>query len=129
MAILPRTIQFFTPGVPQVYYVGLLAGKNNMESAKGSIDGREINRHNFSVKEIDRAVRKPVVQRLLRLIRFRNEYPAFNGRFEILESDKNTLNLSWEKDENFCQLNVDLKTNFAVIKYRNENQKLKKYVV
>ena len=25
-----RTIQFFTPGIPQVYYVGLLAGENDI---------------------------------------------------------------------------------------------------
>ena len=28
--LLARAIQFFTPGVPQVYYVGLLAGENDM---------------------------------------------------------------------------------------------------
>src|SRR5512146_2585378 len=29
--LLARAIQFFAPGVPQVYYVGLLAGENDME--------------------------------------------------------------------------------------------------
>jgi sucrose phosphorylase len=29
--LLARAIQFFLPGVPQVYYVGLLAGENDME--------------------------------------------------------------------------------------------------
>lgn len=29
--LLARAIQFWTPGVPMVYYVGLLAGKNDFE--------------------------------------------------------------------------------------------------
>ena len=29
--LIARAIQFFVPGVPQVYYVGLLAGTNDME--------------------------------------------------------------------------------------------------
>jgi sucrose phosphorylase len=28
--LLARAIQFFAPGIPQVYYVGLLAGENDM---------------------------------------------------------------------------------------------------
>ena len=28
--LLARAIQFFAPGVPQVYYVGLMAGENDM---------------------------------------------------------------------------------------------------
>ena len=57
-----RAIQFFTPGVPQVYYVGLLAGENDVAGSKGSIDGREINRHNFTIEEIEKAMEKPVVR-------------------------------------------------------------------
>ena len=45
-----RAIQFFTPGVPQVYYVGLLAGENDYENAEKTGDGREINRHNYSLR-------------------------------------------------------------------------------
>ena len=41
-------------------------------------EGREINRHNFTISEIEKEVQKPVVQRLLKLIDFRNDYPAFN---------------------------------------------------
>ena len=115
--IAARAIQFFTPGIPQVYYVGLLAGENDTESIKGSIDGREINRHNFNIKEIDEALQKPVVQRLLKLIQFRNEYPAFNGTFEVLDSDEKSLNLKWEKGEAMCRLNVNLQNNRSTIEY------------
>ena len=80
-----RAIQFFTPGVPQVYYVGLLAGENDEANVARTGEGREINRHNFTIDEIDEAVQKKVVQRLLALIRFRNNHPAFEGEFEVCQ--------------------------------------------
>jgi sucrose phosphorylase len=43
--LLARTIQFFAPGVPQVYYVGLLAGENDMSLLAKTGIGRDINRH------------------------------------------------------------------------------------
>src|ERR1035437_5977544 len=54
--ISARAIQFFAPGIPQVYYVGLLAGKNDDEAVRRTGEGREINRHNFSLDEIDEAL-------------------------------------------------------------------------
>lgn len=112
-----RAIQFFAPGVPQVYYVGLLAGENDEENMKKTGDGRAINRHNFSVEEIEQALQKSVVQRLLKLIRFRNEYPAFDGEFAVLDTDDDSLSLRWTQDEKMCQLRLDLKTYRTVIDY------------
>ncbi len=40
-------------GVPQVYYVGALAGKNDMELLRKTNNGRDINRHYYSTAEID----------------------------------------------------------------------------
>jgi len=127
--ITARAIQFFTPGIPQVYYVGLLAGENDLKSTNGSIDGREINRHNFDVEEIEQSVQKPVVQRLLKLIRFRNEYPAFNGNFEVSSSADHTLKLKWKLDEKTCQLNVDFNKNEAIVEFMDENNKLKRRLI
>lgn len=127
--IAARAIQFFTPGIPQVYYVGLLAGENDIQNANGSIDGREINRHNFDVEEIDKGVQKPVVRRLLKLIRFRNEHPAFNGAFEVSSSNNNSLSLKWTLEGRMCQLKVDFKINKAIIEYTDENNSFKKYSV
>ena len=67
--------------------------------------------------EIDEALQKEVVQRLLQLIRFRNEYPAFNGEFKVLVSSEHEINLSWQKDEKICTLKIDLKNNKSVIEY------------
>ncbi len=116
-----RAIQFFTPGIPQVYYVGMLAGKNDTENVLKTGEGREINRHNFTVDEIDEAVNKPVVQRLMKLIRFRNQYPAFNGTFSVLETRDDKISLSWEKDELYCILKIDLNTYSTQISYLDEN--------
>jgi sucrose 6(F)-phosphate phosphorylase len=122
-----RAIQFFAPGIPQVYYVGLLAGKNDIEKVKATGEGREINRHNFSEKEIETALRQNVVQRLLKLIRFRNEYPAFNGQFKVIESNDVEIKLSWVKDKFICNLNIDLNTYNSFIIYCNEEGETVKY--
>lgn len=124
-----RAIQFFTPGVPQVYYVGLLAGENDNDAAKRSGDGREINRHNFSLEEIDRAVKQDVVQRLLKLIRFRNEYPAFNGEFKVLETGPDSIGLTWQQDNKVCTLRVDLSNYRTVIKFVDDDKVVSEYLV
>ncbi len=124
-----RAIQFFTPGIPQVYYVGLLAGENDEDSAKISGEGRDINRHNFSLDEIDRAVQKDVVKRLLNLIRFRNEYPAFDGNLKVLDSGQGEVKLSWQKDDKKCTLEIDLQAYQAFIEYINEKGDLVQYKV
>jgi sucrose 6(F)-phosphate phosphorylase len=124
-----RAIQFFAPGVPQVYYVGLLAGENDMAGAKLSGEGRDINRHNFSLDEIDQAVKKDVVGRLMKLIRFRNEYPAFNGEFSVRNSAPDEVGLVWEKNEKRCTLSIDLKAPRSVITYVDGAGKTVEYVV
>jgi len=121
-----RAIQFFVPGIPQVYYVGLLAGENDV-CADG--DGRAINRHNYSQEEIDTAVQKEVVQRLLKLIRFRNEYQAFNGEFSMPEFKKDEIFFLWQKDDKKCSLKINLKNFQAVIEYKDDQGNLAKYIV
>jgi sucrose phosphorylase len=117
--ISARAIQFFAPGVPQVYYVGLLAGENDPAAVEQTGEGRAINRHNYSTEEVERDLNKPVVQRLLRLMRFRNEFPAFNGDFEVLPSPEQELRLAWQMGEQCCRLHVDLLTGRSRIEYRD----------
>lgn len=124
-----RAIQFFVPGIPQVYYVGLLAGENDEERARATGEGREINRHNYTVEEIDREVQKVVVQRLLKLIRFRNEYPAFNGDFEVLDSSEDEVKLSWKKDRSCCTLRIALENYQSIIEYVDESGSIVQYII
>ena len=106
--LIARAIQFFLPGVPQVYYVGLLAGENDMDLLERSQVGRDINRHHYTGAEIDAALARPVVQDLLDLIRLRNRHPAFGGRFERLGGSAGVLALRWHLGATWVALSVDL---------------------
>jgi sucrose phosphorylase len=114
--LLARAIQFFLPGIPQVYYVGLLGGHNDMSLLARSGVGRDINRHHFSAAEIHAALATPVVRDLLTLIRLRNGHPAFAGGFQRLESDPQALALRWQRDAEFIELRVDFATaDYAIV--------------
>lgn len=103
-----RAIQFFVPGIPQVYYVGMLAGKNDTRRADLTGDNREMNRHNYTLEEVDDAVGTSVVQRLMALARFRNRHPAFDGTFETVACPKDRICMRWTQGEDSCTLHVDL---------------------
>lgn len=47
-------------------------------------NGRDINRHKYSLDEANLALEKPVVKALLDLCRFRNSHPAFQGEARTL---------------------------------------------
>lgn len=127
--IAARAIQFFTPGIPQVYYVGLLAGENDVEGVKATGEGREINRHNFTMEEIKKEVERDVVKRLLNLIDFRNDYPAFDGKFTVCDTDNSHIKLNWKKDNSECTLNIDLNTYKSYIEYIDTNNELATIVI
>jgi len=107
--LLARAIQLFLPGVPQIYYVGLLAGENDMQLLARTGVGRDINRHHFDVAEIQSALTKPVVQDLLDMIALRNRCDAFNGRFELLPSDDEVLQMQWTHGACRTALRIDFR--------------------
>ena len=115
--IAARAIQFFAPGIPQIYYVGLLAGCNDEELMNKTGELRDINRHYYSLHEIDEAVQQPVVQRLLKLMSFRCSYPAFQGRFELNYSNDTSVDMAWRHGQHYCRLFVDLNFNTSRITY------------
>jgi hypothetical protein len=121
--IAARTIQFFAPGLPQVYYVGLLAGENDIELVERTKNGRDINRHNYSLDEIKEEIQKPVVQRLLNLMEFRNSYPAFNGQFVIDEAPDDQLKLSWSQAPYHTSASIDLRSYNVRIEYYDRDQR------
>jgi sucrose phosphorylase len=119
--LIARAVQFFVPGIPQVYYVGLLAGENDYAGAERTGDGRDINRHAFSKEEILRRMQLPVVKGLCRLIRFRNSHPAFQGEFRILDSPADsTLRLRWSAGPEWAELNADFRMRTFKITYSDE---------
>lgn len=112
-----RALQLFVPGIPQIYYVGLLAGENDQIDVARSRDGREINRHNYSIQEIDQAVQRPVVRNIIKLIRFRNSHPAFNGNFTLNTCSDHEILLAWDNEDDYARLYIDLHTNTVEINY------------
>ncbi|MFU0827668.1 MAG: Sucrose phosphorylase [Lachnoclostridium sp.] len=114
--LLARAVQLFAPGIPQIYYVGLLAGKNDLKLLEETKVGRNINRHYYSMEEIAHEVTRPVVSRLIKLMEFRNEYPAFAGTFELAPCNDNKLHIIREYQEFRAELIADFKTkDFKII--------------
>lgn len=129
--LLARAVQFFAPGIPQIYYVGLLAGENDIELLEKTKVGRNINRHYYSKSEIANELKRPVVQKLIKLMEFRNSYPAFEGEYIIhdLEQEKD-LKITWKRKEAEAELNVDFSNNSFKIKYFDlEEQKIKNLIL
>lgn len=113
--LIARAIQFFAPGIPQVYYTGFLGGRNDMALLEETKVGRDINRHYYTNDEIENALEQPLVRKLIKLIRLRNNHSAFNGEFHVETPEDNLLEMRWEQVENWIMLHVDLSTSVAVI--------------
>jgi sucrose phosphorylase len=88
--------------------VGLLAGHNDLALLEASGVGRDINRHRYSPAEIAAELGRPVVARLLELIRLRNAHLAFGGHFALLPSPASVLAMRWQAGDQWAELQVDL---------------------
>jgi sucrose phosphorylase len=106
--VAARAIQLFARGIPQLYYVGLFAGHNDDAAVERTGEGRAINRHDYTRAEIDRALERPVVRRILDLIRLRGTNGAFNGRLEVETPGPSALRLRWSTGAVTCVLDVDV---------------------
>src|SRR3546814_2695611 len=120
--ICARSIQCFAPGIPEVYYVGLLAGQNDHELMEETGELRDINRHYYSKEEIAEAVKQPVVRRLFALMEFRSSYPAFNGVFHLQYSNDSNVAMCWRDGTHTCELFVDLTFKKATVRYIDRSE-------
>ncbi len=107
--LLARAIQFFAPGIPQVYYVGLLAGKNDLKLLEETKIGRNINRHYYAAKEVEQEVTRPVVRKLIDLMEFRNSHPAFDGEFVLEPCAEDELCILRRHGDAWARLFANLK--------------------
>ena len=116
--LLARALQFFSPGTPQVYYVGMLAGRNDIQLLEETKEGRNINRHYYTLEEIEQEVKRPVVQKLLALMELRSTHPAFNGEFSQELVDKQHLILTWKTESESIELHADFETyEFEIVEH------------
>lgn len=105
-----RMIQLLLPGTPQIYYVGLLAGVNDTELLAATGVGRDVNRHRYTPDEIGAALDRPVVRRLLAMLRWRAAEPAFAGSFELLDTPDHELGIRWTSPSSTITSVIDLRT-------------------
>ena len=114
--LIARAIQCFVPGIPHIYYVGLLAGANDMDLFRRTRVGRNINRRYYTAAAFQQALARPVVQSLLALLRLRNTHPAFAGTFEASATEPDRLSLTWTHGNDVARLDVDLAAMTASIR-------------
>lgn len=118
--LLARAIQFFAPGIPQVYYVGMLAGSNDIELMEHTKNGRDINRHYYSKEEIEDEQDRTVVQKLKELMILRNTHPAFSldGTIEIqTDDDRLIITRKYGSDS------ITLKSNLTTYRFEIETRR------
>ena len=117
--LLARAIQMFMPGIPQVWYLDIFAGKNNYAAAdKGGSGGhKEINRTTLSTEEINQGLQKNIVKNQLEIMRLRNTSQAFLVAITIKNSKENELDIFWKNNEEFAQLKANLSTFSFSISY------------
>lgn len=105
--LLARLIQLMVPGIPQVYYVGLFAGRNDVDLLRATGVGRDVNRHHYTPEEIAAELDRPVVRALGELLRLRAAHPAFDGDFTA-ELEDATGVLRWVHAEHRVELVFDV---------------------
>jgi sucrose phosphorylase len=110
--LLARAIQMFMPGIPQVWYLDIFAGKNNYEAADngGSAGHKEINRTTLTMLDIEQGLKTEVVSKQLEIIRLRNTSNAFSGKVEINDVIESIIDIKWINDSTVAHLKANLKT-------------------
>ncbi|MEG0475929.1 MAG: sucrose phosphorylase, partial [Carnobacterium sp.] len=120
--LLARAIQCFVPGIPQVYYVGLLAGKNDIDLLEKTKEGRNINRHYYDKAEVSEEMKRPIVKDIFELLSFRNRSTAFDGEFSLKQLDDHQLMITWKQNETIACLKANLQTHQFEIYEREANE-------
>ena len=109
---LARAIQLFMPGIPQIWYLDLFAGKNDYAAADrgGTASHKEINRTNLTLDEIEQEMKRQVVLDQLTMMRLRNTSNAFNGTLTVGDTPQDELTLTWVNGTESAALQANLET-------------------
>lgn len=122
--LVARALQFFIPGIPQIYYVGLLGSTNDLDLLARTGVGRDINRHYFTAEEVESRLSSQLVQRLVELIRLRNSHPAFEGECTFESLARHLLEITWRRDGHTAKLVVNLARFQARLEFSEGNHRL-----
>lgn len=128
--LLARAIQMFMPGIPQVWYLDIFAGKNDYDAADiGPNAGhKEINRTTLTIQDIEMGLKKEIVLNQLEIMRIRNTSKAFLGNVKFNETSDNEINIEWLNHKETAQLRANLNTLSFTINYtQNGVEKILKY--
>ena len=109
--LLARAVQLFMPGKPQIWYLDLLAGKNDYEAVRRAGTGghKEINRTNYTIGRAKEALDKDIVKKQIELLRLRNSHPAFRPDADISVSAAGSrLVITWKRNGAEAVLDADL---------------------
>lgn len=122
--LLARAIQMFMPGIPQVWYLDLFAGKNNYQAADDAGEGghKEINRTTLSIKDINKSIKDDIVINQLKIIRLRNTSKAFLGDIIIKKSFENEIHIKWTNNEHTAELKANLQTYIFSVSFSEEGR-------
>ncbi len=122
--LLARALQMFMPGKPQVWYLDLFAGENDVEAVKhaGAGGHKEINRTNLTAEQVQKAMERKVVKDQLALLRFRNDFPAFgfDAELTVLNQEPHKLAFCWRQNGCSAELEADLHTCSFTVTGRDE---------
>ena len=99
-----------------MYYVGLLAGTNDIDLLAQTNVGRDVNRHYYTRDEINVAMQRPVVAALRRLIAFRSWHSAFDGEFTTAV-DGSEIVMAWRGEHESARLDADLAARTASLSW------------
>ncbi len=128
--LLARALQLFMPGKPQIWYLDLFAGCNDIDAVKRAGEGghKEINRTNLTVADMEAALARPVVQKQLELLKLRNTFPAFgfDAQCTVKTEGSGTLEIIWQKDGYSATLKADVSACcYEITTHSPENEETK----
>jgi len=120
--LLARAIQIFMPGIPQVWYLDIFAGKNNYKAADagGSGGHKEINRTTLTIQDIEAGLKRKIVLSQLKLLKLRNTSKAFSGSVSFNETSSQEIDIKWINKNDEAHLKANLKTRNFTINYTQE---------
>ena len=120
--LLARAIQMFMPGIPQIWYLDVFAGKNDYVAVDkgGSAGHKEINRTTLTIHDVELGLKRKIVRSQLELLRLRNTSKAFSGNIRINETSDKLIDIKWINQNEFAHLTANLKNHMFTIDYTEE---------